>query len=57
MPILNVDQAHNVLVVKRGRGAGFAGIENDLFTDPKTQMLFGDAKDVLTRLVSATEAA
>ncbi len=40
-----------------GRGTGFAGIENDLFVDPKTQMLFGDAKDELTQLVSATRAA
>jgi NAD(P) transhydrogenase subunit beta len=57
MPILNVDQAHNVIVIKRGRGAGFAGIENDLFVDPKTQMLFGDAKDALGKLVDATRAA
>ncbi len=57
MPILNVDQAQHILVIKRGRGTGFAGIENDLFVDPKTQMLFGDAKDELTQLVSATRAA
>src|SRR5205085_5674531 len=57
MPILNVDHAHNIIVIKRGRGAGFAGIENDLFYDPKTQMLFGDAKDVLGRLVAAARAA
>jgi NAD(P) transhydrogenase subunit beta len=57
MPILNVDQAHNVIVIKRGRGAGFAGIENDLFVDPKTQMLFGDAKDALGKLVNAARAA
>jgi NAD(P) transhydrogenase subunit beta len=57
MPILNVDQAHNVIVIKRGRGAGFAGIENDLFVDPKTQMLFGDAKDALGKLVDAARAA
>ena len=57
MPILDVDMAQNVIVIKRGRGTGFAGIENDLFADPKTQMLFGDAKDVLSQLVSATKSA
>ena len=57
MPILNVDQAKNIIVIKRGRGTGFSGIENDLFIDPKTMMLFGDAKDALARLVSATKAA
>ena len=57
MPILDVDMARNVIVIKRGRGTGFAGIENDLFADPKTQMLFGDAKDVLSQLVSATKSA
>jgi NAD(P) transhydrogenase subunit beta len=55
MPILNVDQARNVIVIKRGRGTGFAGIENDLFADPKTVMLFGDAKSELSQLVSATK--
>jgi NAD(P) transhydrogenase subunit beta len=57
MPILNVDQARNVLVLKRGKGTGFAGIENALFHDPKTSMLFGDAKDSLAKLVSAVKAA
>ena len=57
MPILNVDEARNIIVIKRGRGAGFAGIENDLYANPKTMMLFGDAKDALTQLVSATKAA
>jgi NAD(P) transhydrogenase subunit beta len=52
MPILNVDQAKSVIVLKRGMSPGFAGIENDLFFDPKTAMLFGDAKSSLTRLVS-----
>lgn len=55
MPILNVDQAKSILVLKRGRGAGFAGIENELFTNPKTSMLYGDAKDSLSALVSAVK--
>ena len=57
MPILNVDQAQNVVVLKRSMGSGFAGIENELFHDPKTTMLFGDAKDSLTKLTAAVEAA
>ncbi|HUS17106.1 MAG TPA: NAD(P)(+) transhydrogenase (Re/Si-specific) subunit beta, partial [Chloroflexia bacterium] len=57
MPILNVDQAHNIIVIKRGKGTGFAGIENDLFSDPKTAMLYGDAKDALGRLVAAAKSA
>jgi NAD(P) transhydrogenase subunit beta len=55
MPVLNVDQAKSILVLKRGRGSGFAGIENELFTNPKTSMLFGDAKDSLSALVSAVK--
>jgi len=57
MPILNVDQAQNIVVLKRSMGTGFAGIENELFHDPKTTMLFGDAKDSLTKLATAVEAA
>jgi len=52
MPILNADQAKSIIVLKRGMSAGFAGIENELFYDPKTAMLFGDAKQSLTRLVA-----
>src|SRR5690606_38101248 len=44
MPILNVDKARSVFVLKRSMSAGFAGIENELFYDSKTSMLFGDAK-------------
>ncbi len=52
MPILNADQAKRVIVLKRGMSAGFAGIENELFYAPNTQMLFGDAKATVTKLVS-----
>jgi H+-translocating NAD(P) transhydrogenase subunit beta len=52
MPILNADHAKRVIVLKRGMSAGFAGIENDLFYDAKTQMLFGDAKGTLSKLVA-----
>jgi NAD(P) transhydrogenase subunit beta len=57
MPILNVDQAQNVIVLKRSMNPGFAGIENALFTSPKTSLLFGDAKSSLTKLVGAVKAA
>ncbi|HEY8447848.1 MAG TPA: NAD(P)(+) transhydrogenase (Re/Si-specific) subunit beta [Thermomicrobiales bacterium] len=57
MPILNVDQAKNIIVLKRSMRSGFAGIENELFHDPKTVMLFGDAREKLTELVAATKAA
>ena len=50
MPILNVDQAQTVMVVKRSMRAGFAGIENELFFNPKTLMIFGDAKQVVGEL-------
>jgi NAD(P) transhydrogenase subunit beta len=51
MPILNVDQAQTVIVVKRSMRPGFAGIENELFYDPKTLMVFGDAKAVVSQLI------
>jgi H+-translocating NAD(P) transhydrogenase subunit beta len=57
MPILNVDQASNVVVLKRSMAAGFAGIENELYYDPKTAMLFGDAKSSVEKLVAAVKAA
>jgi NAD(P) transhydrogenase subunit beta len=57
MPILNVDDAKNVVFLKRSMRPGFAGIDNDLLYDPKTVMLFGDAKDSLTKLVAAVKAA
>jgi NAD(P) transhydrogenase subunit beta len=52
MPILNVDDAQTVVVLKRSMNPGFAGIENPLFYSPKTVMLFGDAKDSITKLVA-----
>ena len=57
MPILNVDQAQNVIVLKRGRGTGFAGIPNPLFSNEKTTMLFGDAKPSVEALVSGVKQA
>jgi len=51
MPILNADRAKSVIVLKRGMAAGFAGIENELFYDKRTSMLFGDAKTSLTSLI------
>jgi NAD(P) transhydrogenase subunit beta len=56
MPILDVDKAHNVVVIKRSLATGFAGVDNPLFYDPKTTMLFDDAKSALERLVAAVKA-
>jgi H+-translocating NAD(P) transhydrogenase subunit beta len=53
MPILDVDQAKNVIVIKRGQGKGFAGIENDLFYKENCRMLYGDAQQVVGKLVQA----
>ena len=52
MPVLKVWEAKNVIVMKRSMRAGYAGIENELFFHPKTKMLFGDAKDMLGKLVA-----
>jgi len=56
MPILNVDQAGQVIFLKRSMRPGFAGIENELLFDPKTSLLFGDAKETLTKVVGAVKA-
>ena len=56
MPILNVDKANNVIVLKRSMKPGFAGIDNPLYDDPKTAMLFGDAKKSIDSVVSAVKA-
>lgn len=56
MPVLEVWDAKNVIVMKRSMKSGYAGIENELFFHPKTKMLFGDAKDTLIKLVSEVKA-
>jgi NAD(P) transhydrogenase subunit beta len=56
MPILNVDQSQATVVLKRSMNPGFAGIDNPLFLDPKTMMLFGDAKESVARLSAAVKA-
>jgi len=56
MPILNVDQAHNVIVCKRGKGRGFAGVENELFFRDNTRMLYGDAQDTAAALIQAAKS-
>jgi NAD(P) transhydrogenase subunit beta len=56
MPILDVDKAHNVVVIKRSLSPGFAGVDNPLFYDPKTVMLFDDAKAALEKLVVSVKA-
>ncbi|HEX6497496.1 MAG TPA: NAD(P)(+) transhydrogenase (Re/Si-specific) subunit beta [Micromonosporaceae bacterium] len=55
MPILDVDQAHSVIVIKRSMGHGYAGIDNELYTNPKTGMLFSDAKAGLSALTAAVK--
>jgi len=57
MPILEVEQAKNVLVLKRSMNPGFAGIENELFYMPQTSMLFGDAKQSLQKLIAEVKLA
>jgi NAD(P) transhydrogenase subunit beta len=57
MPILNVDEAGSVIVLKRSMGRGFAGVDNPLFFKPNTQMLFGDAKASIEALVQAVKQA
>lgn len=56
MPILDVDHARSIIVIKRSMGTGYAGIDNDLYTDPKTSMLFRDAKAGLRELTTAVQA-
>ena len=56
MPILNVDEARQVVFMKRSMRPGFAGIENELLFDPRTTMLFGDAKDSMSKLLAAVKS-
>ena len=57
MPILNADKAKNVIVIKRGQGAGFSGIENALFYLDNTRMLYGDGQAAVSQLIQAVKAA
>jgi NAD(P) transhydrogenase subunit beta len=56
MPILDVDHAKNIIVIKRSMGRGYAGIDNELYSNPKTGMLFADAKAGLAELITAVKA-
>jgi NAD(P) transhydrogenase subunit beta len=56
MPILDADKAKHIVILKRSMKPGFAGIENELFYDPKAMMLFGDAKDSISKLVAAVKS-
>jgi NAD(P) transhydrogenase subunit beta len=56
MPILNADEAQQVVFLKRSMRPGFAGIENELLFDPRTTLLFGDAKDSLGKILGAVKA-
>jgi NAD(P) transhydrogenase subunit beta len=56
MPILDVDQARSIIVIKRSMGRGYAGIDNELYGNPKTGMLFADAKEGLAELITAVKA-
>ncbi len=55
MPILDVDHAKSIIVIKRSMASGYAGIDNELYVDPKTSMFFGDAKTALTALTAAVK--
>ena len=57
MPIINAHEANTVICLKRGKGAGFSGIENQLFLLPNTRMLYGDAKASLQGVVSEFKSA
>jgi len=55
MPILDVDQAQSIIVVKRSMGTGYAGIDNELYTNPKTSMYFADAKKAVAEMTAAVK--
>ena len=56
LPILDADEARQIVFLKRSMRPGFAGIENELLFDPKTTLLFGDAKESLAKLLAAVKA-
>ena len=56
MPILDVDRSQHVVVLKRSMAPGFAGIDNPLFYEPQTAMLFGDAKAAMEKLIAAVKS-
>jgi NAD(P) transhydrogenase subunit beta len=56
MPILDVDKANSIVVLKRSMASGFAGIDNPLFYDEKTSMLFGDAKQSVADITGEVQA-
>jgi NAD(P) transhydrogenase subunit beta len=55
MPILNVDYANQVYVLKRGKGKGYAGVENALFYADNTGMVYGDARETLVKMIQAVK--
>jgi NAD(P) transhydrogenase subunit beta len=55
MPILNVDYAHQVYVLKRGKGKGYAGVENELFYADNCNMVYGDARETLVKMIQAVK--
>jgi NAD(P) transhydrogenase subunit beta len=56
MPILEVNQSKSVIVLKRSMASGFAGIDNPLFYEPETNMLFGDAKQSVSEITTEVQA-
>ena len=56
MPILDVDKARSIIVMKRSMGRGYAGIDNPLYLNPKTGMFFADARQGLQQLIAAVKA-
>ncbi|MCK4608926.1 MAG: NAD(P)(+) transhydrogenase (Re/Si-specific) subunit beta, partial [Gammaproteobacteria bacterium] len=56
MPILDVDYSKQIFVIKRGKGVGYAGVQNLLFFDDKTKMVYGDAKDIMTKMIQALKS-
>jgi NAD(P) transhydrogenase subunit beta len=56
MPILNVDESQSIIVLKRSMSSGYAGIDNPLFFNPKTAMLFGDAKSSVSDIAEELKA-